>query len=289
MFQPFLLQLVAGAVVPLFLFSFFKTPLLGPVTLTASSDQTPSFWRTSSTQGLRALVQLYIWVGWAVYCGFLAMAYSSDESVAYPGAYLFAAFVLINGPIAALSAAEQGRAESGEERQALRRRTLQFRAITSVGFVMFCLSPGVLASPYRWFVNDSIVRRVDTRATPEPAMAQPVVPSQSSRSSGSSASLVTSNQNGATIETTRDAAVSAAQQCARGAQDGGESQLDDAVLAASCATAAAEGDPIAAFHLATLYADGRGVAQDSDAASRWYQVAAEQGVTEAPAAELPIR
>ena len=68
MLQLFLLQLLAGAVVPLFLFSLFKTPLLGPVTLVASSGHAAGSWLASGTQGLLALAQLYIWVGWAVYC-----------------------------------------------------------------------------------------------------------------------------------------------------------------------------------------------------------------------------
>ena len=286
MFQPFLLQLVAGAVVPLFLFSFFKTPLLGPVGLAASSGPATGSWLTLGTQGLRVLAQLYIWVGWAVYCGFIAMAYLSVEGVAYPGAYLLTAFVLVNGPIAVLSAAERGLAESGGERQALRRRTLQFRAVTSIGFVMFCLSPSLLASPYRWFVNDSMVRGTDQREHKEDITAHPVSPVRTGGASGSgAAALVTPSRRGSPTETTRQEAESASQLCTRGLRDAGDSQLDDAVLANACRSAAEDGDPRAAFHLATLYAEGRGVRRDAESARRWYQVTAENGITEAPTVE----
>src|SRR5690606_5282475 len=46
-------------------------------------------------------------------------------------------------------------------------------------------------------------------------------------------------------------------------------------------TAAAAGDPLAAYEVANLYADGRGTLRDLGQAAVWYQRAAEAGVTPA--------
>lgn len=82
MFKTFLLQLVAGAIVPLFLFSFFKRSLTGALPLTLTTDHTSGSLPGYCLSIGRALVQAYVWIGWAVYCGLLARTYGALEEVA---------------------------------------------------------------------------------------------------------------------------------------------------------------------------------------------------------------
>ena len=152
MFKTFLLELVAGAIVPLFLFSFFKRPLAGSLFTVATDDTSGSPSAYLLYVG-RALVQAYVWMGWAVYCGLLARAYGALEDVTYPGLYFVTAFVFLNGPLAALSAWGCAQADTSEERSSVRGHTVLLRFVTTAGFVMFCVSPGLLASPYGWLVE----------------------------------------------------------------------------------------------------------------------------------------
>ena len=152
MFKTFLLELVAGAIVPLFLFSFLKRPLAGTLFTVTADDASGSLVAYVLNVG-RALVQAYVWMGWAVYCGLLARSYGALEEVAYPGVYFVTAFLFLNGPLAALSAWGCAQADTSDERSSVRSHTWLLRFVTTVGFVIFCVSPGFLESPYGWLVG----------------------------------------------------------------------------------------------------------------------------------------
>ena len=229
-------------------------------------------------------------MGWAVYCALLAVTYTSAEGVGYPAVYYLAAFVCVNGPLACLSAWERSLAESGQELRAVRRRILTFRVVTSIGFVIYCTSPSFLYSPYGWFANDLIARAEglaevsysvdESQSAAIPPSPQPIDGSAPALSPGP---IPPAPLTAPTSHTTPGVMNTPAEFCTRDGEDRRRARTDDASIAQSCATAAAAGDPVAAYHLATLYAEGRGIRQDRAAANRWYQFAAERGVGEAEA------
>ena len=277
----FVLQLVAGAAIPLFLFSLFRTPL-GSVTLAAASGTRSRAWMTSGMYVLGGLAQIYIWSGWAIFCAGAALTYASVDGVVFPGGYFMTALLFVNGPIALLSAWERGLAESGQEYRVVRRRAWRFRFIAAAGFVAYCASPSTLASPYGWFVYDLQAHgsqrhvQVTSHSGSRPVAGAPYQPDQA-------AGPIVHQHTAATPANTAGEIVEGhTELCHRHAQDPQGSHVDDATVANWCADAAAEGDPTAAYHLAILYAEGRGVARDHDAARRWQQFAEERGVTQIP-------
>ena len=162
MFLSFLLRLLAGAVVPLLIFSVMEMSQFGLIALTFPRLGQERTVRARALDALRGLVQAYIWFGWAAYCVTLAIRYSQlPTTTQAPWVYYLTAALAANVPIVYLAIRERMAASSDEERSRLREGTNLCRAITMVGFFLFAIAPSLMATPYGWILAPSQSYDVD--------------------------------------------------------------------------------------------------------------------------------
>jgi TPR repeat protein len=284
----FLLQLVAGSVVPLFVFSILEIPILGIVALTFPQRDAKAPLATRAVSGLRSLVQAYIWLGWAAYCASLAIDYTSDPMVSQPWMFFVTALLVANLPIAFLKLKGKMGTESDDELGRLQEGTHLCRALTIVGFALFSLSPQLMAMPYGWLGVASNDVAVDASIEEVMEAAQRGVPTAQYRLGvmyAEGRGVLASDTKAANwwrAAAEQDHVASQSKLCGAYLQGQGVTR-DDAVAARWCSSAAESGDAEASYHLGHLYTQGRGVPQDAASAEAWYRTAAEQGVPEAQA------
>ena len=125
MFLAFLLRLLGGAAIPLFLLSVLSTPVFAvdPLSLPIRDKKENPPALAYTLMGTRLAIQVYVWLGWAAYCTALALRYTSQSSVTNPMAFYVVAFIAVNVPIAFLAVKESAVVENDRERQRLRRGT----------------------------------------------------------------------------------------------------------------------------------------------------------------------
>ena len=116
MFLPFLLRLLGGSVVPLFLLSVLSTPVFGVDALSLPKRGRGPVGLSIGLVTLRTVTQTHIWIGWAAYCAALALRYAASPWVENPVAYFGSAFLAANLPITFLALKESAVIETGEER-----------------------------------------------------------------------------------------------------------------------------------------------------------------------------
>ena len=186
MYLSFLIQLIAGSALPILLFAILEMPLFGLVALTFPLHDRNAPLKSHAIAGLHAFGQVYIWFGWAAYCASLAITIAADPRVSDPWVYYLTALFVANVPIAFLRVKEKMALDSEEELSRLRVGSNLCRAITVLGFALFCLTPQLMAAPYGWFVevrddgarDDSIKANVEKVVqAPERVNRLPLTPS----------------------------------------------------------------------------------------------------------------
>ena len=286
MFLAFLLRLLGGAAIPLFLLSVLSTPVFAvdPLSLPIRDKKENPPALAYTLMGTRLAIQVYVWLGWAAYCTALTLRYTSQLSVTNPIAFYVVAFIAVNVPIAFLAVKESAVVENDRERQRLRRGTALYRGITIVGFVGFCMLPELMRAPYGWLV-ESIV------PTDEKIEISELLRHAEMGDAAAQHQLGVAYSEGRLLPLDPKEAerwyLAAANQEHRGSQ----SELCAIYVASGtreggpalrwCSAAAEQGDPKASFYLASLYVAGPNVDLNRKETNRLYQTAAQGGVAEA--------
>lgn len=288
MFLSFLLRLLGGAVVPLFIFSVMEMSQFGLVALSFPrfARRTP---RELAIDGLRTLVQAYVWFGWAAYCVSLVLRYAYQPMAPYdPWVFYLTAALVANIPIVYIALRERTEAGSDEEQGRLRQGTNLCRAITMVGFFLFAVSPMLMATPYGWVIGSTPAYGESVSLEEVMAGAERGVPEAQYRLGVRYSEGRGLTQNA--VEAARWWRAAAEQGHVRSQSklcgiylDGRGVSEDDLEAARWCHSAAEQGDVHASFILGNLYTRGRGVGPDELEATRWYRRAAEGGLVEAQA------
>ena len=286
MFLPFMLRLLGGAALPLFVLSVLSTPVFGVEALSLPKRGKGPVGLSVGLMVVRTGIQVYVWLGWAAYCSALAFRYVASPAVDNTLGYYASAFLAANVPIAFLALKESAVIDTDEARSRMRAGTALYRAVTVIAFLAFCLTPQLMSGPYGWVVENIVP--TDERI----AMAQLQREAALGDIDARHQLAVLYAEGRLVSRDPRQAEqwhLAAAEQGHRDSQSqlcasfldgrGGPEKLIDAVE--WCGRASDQGDAEAAFRLANLYAKGEGVEQDRAAANRLYQVAAERGHVQA--------
>jgi len=151
MFWGFLLRLLIGDFLVPIVFSFMIVPLLGLLALTNRGKPNLSL-LGYPVLALLLLAQLYFWGMWAAYCAALAVVRASHPDVTHSWLYYVVAFLCVTAPIGYLSSQEQASGTSAQEARGIQRGSTLYGAFAIVAFLAFSLWPGLMATPYSWFI-----------------------------------------------------------------------------------------------------------------------------------------
>ena len=129
MFLGFLVLLLGGGVLPVFIFSTSDLVGLRGLAVDGPPAEASSSQR-ASTYGL-ALTRGYVWFGWAAYCAWLALSFAADITVANPWVYYFTALLATSVPISYLHLRDRMSAASDDERAGMQVATNMWRVLLS--------------------------------------------------------------------------------------------------------------------------------------------------------------
>jgi hypothetical protein len=98
-----------------------------------------------------AIVQSYIWLGWAAYCAWVALSFASVANVENPWVYYLTALAATGAPVAWLHIRDRSTSTTDDELVQLQRGANLWRVLLLFCGMVFLIAPQLMAVPYGWF------------------------------------------------------------------------------------------------------------------------------------------
>ena len=99
-------------------------------------------------------VQVYFWILWAAFCAFNVIYFLDSPNVTHNWLYYLTGFLAAGTPMAYLSNKEQEYESSSKAKKKISNYSLVHILISTVGYVVLCISPKLMNIKYISFIND---------------------------------------------------------------------------------------------------------------------------------------
>lgn len=146
------LLLISGLLSLLF-FSFGVMTFLSQLAFLAKSDH-PSKIRIYPLRGIAGIAQIFFWGLWSAVCVVITIKYSQRPGVTWPWLYWVTGFMWCTSLIGWLAHKEwPTRGRTLVDVPKVRKGSTAYALITIVAFVVFALSPTLIAPPFGWILK----------------------------------------------------------------------------------------------------------------------------------------